>query len=33
MAEDHSWENSAQEYVKVYRKAWHEAAGGAAELP
>jgi starch synthase len=26
MTEDHSWENSAREYVKVYRKVRQEAA-------
>jgi starch synthase len=31
MTEDHSWETSAREYVKVYRRARHDAAGlGAA---
>jgi starch synthase len=33
MAEDHSWENSAREYVKVYRKARQEAAARRAGLP
>jgi starch synthase len=31
MAEDHSWENSAREYVKVYRKVRQEAAMRRAE--
>jgi glycogen synthase len=26
MAADHSWETSAREYVKVYRRARHAAA-------
>ncbi len=30
MAEDHSWETSAREYVKVYRRARHAAAARAA---
>ena len=30
MAEDHSWETSAREYVKVYRRARHAAAAHAA---
>jgi len=31
MTEDHSWENSAREYVKVYRKVRQEAAMRSAE--
>ncbi len=31
MIEDHSWETSAREYVKVYRKARHAAAVRLAE--
>jgi starch synthase len=30
MSEDHSWKNSAREYVKVYRRARQEAAGRLA---
>jgi len=30
MAEDHSWEKSAREYVKVYRRARRDAAGRTA---
>ena len=31
MTEDHSWETSAKEYVKVYRRARHDAPAGRAE--